>query len=303
MVRSDIFDSLSLVFALVFFSTSIMATGSRANELAIGKRAKGTSYTDISVNGPECINFKSKDEILRRRKQLVQSYPQLLAKPYHPNREVFGQIQSGKPWWGLIGGSVYGSGKKSILGPSEETRFLYNPYLLVGTLPWANEIWEAKLIRMELFKNPRFPFFWEASLIRIHPKSKTVQIVYEVSKFDNAIEPLKKYMSDKEPIVQFGLSAYNARDFGYNYIFLSKESSKNIINKAKFSEPLKIRHYIHSGGSGGYPGGSNNMSPAQSEIDHLEFTELPARVCLLLWKNKPARATIEPDLTVFLELR
>jgi hypothetical protein len=46
--------------------------------------------------------------------------------------EVFGGIGDGKSWIGIVGYSYYGQGEKIIEGPAEESRFIANPFLLIG---------------------------------------------------------------------------------------------------------------------------------------------------------------------------
>ncbi len=86
----------------------------------------------IPINPLAQFNFKSKADIYAIRKQAVSQLPQLAPQNYTPSGNVFGQIQDGKPWWGLLGICYYGNGEKSILGKSKESRFLSNPYILIG---------------------------------------------------------------------------------------------------------------------------------------------------------------------------
>jgi hypothetical protein len=86
----------------------------------------------IPLREPEEFDFKTKTEILDIRKGCVARCARLAPESYQPSEEVFGRIEDGKPWWGLLGLSYYGNGKDSISGASEESRFILNPLLLVG---------------------------------------------------------------------------------------------------------------------------------------------------------------------------
>lgn len=292
--------ALILVSGLFFLSLEVFAY---KNELALGESSKVDGHLDLPINPMVDLNFKSSGEIMTLRKKLVSDFPEMLKQHYNPSRTVFGQIQSGKPWWGIIGCTVYGSGKKSIIGPSEETRFLLNPYLLVGAASWSNEIWDKdKLTRREL-ESDDFPFCWMPSILRYYPSKKIIQVAYEVSKYNQGLKKYDRFVIDKAPIIDFGLIAYNARDFGYNYLYVPCHKCKNIKNTIEIKEATKINQYIHSGGSSGYPGGSNNMSPKQKELDHFLVESLPAQVMVKLWRQKPSSLSQKPDLVVFIELR
>lgn len=249
------------------------------------------------------INYRAREQILTRRKELVELHKDLLKRPYNPSSAIFGQIVTGKPWSGIIGCTVYGDGEKAILGDSEETRFLFNPYLLVGASSWTNEIWKADKLSSRELDSSDFPFCWQPSIIRFYPTTKVIQAAYEVSTYNKGLLKYKDYLKDPIPTTTFNLVAYNARDFGYNYIYVDLDKSKNLINAQEVKSPTQIVQYIHCGGSCGYQGGCNNMSPMQNEIQELSIKELPARAYVKLWKSHPGSVSRNPDLVVALEFR
>jgi len=102
---------------------------------------------------------------------------------------------------------------------------------------------------------------------------------------------------------RFGLVAYNARDFGFQYMYVNLSKSIDIVNINGCSGPVLIKQLIHCGNSSKYPGGCNNMSPAISEIDHLAITNLPARACVSLWKNEPSSVSDKADFTFYIDFR
>ncbi|MBI3593062.1 MAG: hypothetical protein HY099_06250, partial [Nitrospirae bacterium] len=69
---------------------------------------------DIELQPITELDFKSKAEVLKLRTEAVYRYPQLVSKDYKPSEPVFGQIEDGAPWWGVLGISYYGNGEKSI---------------------------------------------------------------------------------------------------------------------------------------------------------------------------------------------
>ena len=81
-----------------------------------------------------------------------------------------------------------------------------------------------------------------------------------------------------------------------NYIYVSYEDYYNISKQNPPTAPYAIPQYIHQGGSCGYPGGCNNMSPPTPEIDSIRITGLPARTVTWLWRQKPASLEEPPDM-------
>ena len=59
-------------------------------------------------------------------------------------------------------------------------------------------------------------------------------------------------------------------------------------------EAVRILHFIHRGGSCGYPGGCNNGSPYQPELDNFRVEALPAHLDVLLWRNRPKDISESP---------
>jgi len=278
-------------------------TACRANEIPVGDKSKVDGYIDVPLNKLETFNFLTRDQILGLRSFNVMKTPQLLSTAYQPSQAVFAQIEDNKPWWGMHGAFIYGTGSRSTEGPSEESRFLMNPFLLVALAPWTAEIWNLDKLSDEDANNPTFPFCWNPVDLKFSPKGKDVQITYDVSGFEKTLKTWEPKLKDTARNKDFGLIAYNARDFGYEYIYVPVEQSTNITNVANTTEPASIDQYIHCGGTCGCDGGCNNMSPGRPPFDHFRFKELPATVKTLLWKQKPASRETPPDMTVTITLK
>ena len=101
------------------------------NRLALGAAAK-LELVDLQVLASAELDRLSKADVLRLRRQAVMTQAPLLAADYVPSEAVFGQIVDGAPWWGIEGQFRHGPGPRSIEGPSEESRFILNPFLLVA---------------------------------------------------------------------------------------------------------------------------------------------------------------------------
>lgn len=92
------------------------------------KETASLGVTNIAINDMTELDWMKKSEILDLREKYVNEHLNLVDGMYKPSEKVFGQMAEGKPWWGTLGISYYGSGKKSIEGPSKESRSIVNPF-------------------------------------------------------------------------------------------------------------------------------------------------------------------------------
>lgn len=249
---------------------------------------KSKEFINLVINPTIELDFKNKREILDLRKRYVLQYPQLIKGNYIPSEAVFGQIQDKKPWWGTLGLSFYGDGQDSIKGNSEESRFIANPFLLVGIDECAAHKRLNLQNAIELYPKP-VELSWSTD-------KTIVKATYKVSDF---------FQKDEQygcPTIKnrgLDLIAYNARDMGYNYLYFDPRKSENIGNYS--NEAVPIIQYIHCGGSCGYPGGCNNMSPTDP---HMSFNiiYIPAVIHLKLWKQKPANPDKQADMEYVIKM-
>jgi hypothetical protein len=232
----------------------------------------------------------------------VAQFPNLLAKPYSPQPEVFNLIEDNKPWWGMRGEAIWGEGQRSIEGLSEESRFILNPFLLVAANAWTFTMWKPDKTTTEDLDNPKFPYNWLPSAIRLWPAKSMGEVVYPVSVFNDQMYEFRDKLKDQKIVPKFALVAYNARDFGYNWLWVNPKESSNIDCLHKMDEPVHIRQMIHCGGSCGYPGGCNNMSPSMPIIDEIAYGALPAKAYVELWKEKPSDVSQQPDMVFVINL-
>jgi hypothetical protein len=287
---------------ILSIAAALYSNLAEADTLKIGRAANNAGPIEVPLNKPTALNFKSKAEILSLRKRIVDSMPILLDGDYQPSESVFGHIEDNRPWWGMHGAFVWGAGNHSIEGDSEESRFLVNPFLLVGANSGSALIWKTEATSQADLKNPSFPFCWLPASLKWYPTQPLVQVTYDITGFNRQIADRRsKLILPTVKIDQFGLIAYNARDFGFNYIYLDCKKSINIVNSVQVEEPVLISQMIHCGGSSQYPGGCNNMSPAIADIDRIAFTALPARARVALWKEKPEDVNTPADMTCWID--
>jgi hypothetical protein len=291
---------LATIVTIIFMTLSSCA---RANSLIVGPDGQ-SQQVDISLNLPSELNYKTKAEILQMRSDIVNRSSSLLAEPYVASKEVFDAIEDRRPWWGMHGGFIWGAGNRSIEGDAEESRFLLNPLLLVGANSGSAYIWDTEKITNADLSDKSFPYCWMPQSLRWFPKDALVQVTYDVTNYNRELANRKDKLQIPDlQILKFSLIPYNARDFGFHYIYLDVDKSMNIDVQAQSEGPSEIHQMIHCGGSCQYPGGCNNMSPTETEHGEFNCRELPARANVLLWKNKPGSKDAKPDLTIFMDMR
>jgi hypothetical protein len=269
------------------------------NRLSLGPQAKVQSGMSLGINAPSEYDFHSRIEIENLRKAFANQHPELLLYQYTPMPAIFSQVEDGKPWVGLEGELFYGEGNRIIDGLSEESRFINNPFMLAcASMVLDGYQYESnKFPSKEDFALSGLPLECAPSQAAIYPRESREEITYNVTNFMLAsakIVDLPKQLGS----APFDVVAYNARDFGFNYIAVSPRYSRNI-NKTS-DRPIEIIQYIHCGGSCGYNGGCNNMSPYTEGLHALTLKGLPAQACVYLWRARPTSVDQTPDFMVTL---
>jgi hypothetical protein len=323
MLLSSVFViSCGVIYTFAFLHGLVAGTSGQRAAVNAGEKTKvnanalftGTiklpaeSFT-IPINPPASLSGLTRAQVYKLREDAVLQHNELVFGKYRPYDGVFGRIEDGKPWWGIVGQFYRGPGSRSPEGPSEESRFILNPFLLVapeffglsfydgGHLQWSGQVTAQDLARES------FPFVCKPQDLKWFPREASAQVTYDVSKH---IEQLNRYTSKPLSIndLKFGLTAYNARDLGFNYLAISEDKTENVINEhGVLKAPVELRQFIHCGGSCGYPGGCNNMSPNVFETDDLKITRLPAQLQLYLWRGQPQSSQDVPDMTFTIKVK
>ena len=249
---------------------------------------------DISINPPIELDNKTKAEVYALRRSSVARYRELIAGEYSPSEAVFGQIEDGKPWWGIEGHYCGGSRRRSTDGVSEETRFILNPFILLG-------LDEIQAWNVEGSCTPVYP---KPVSLQWFARDRRAKVTYAVSDFfrQRRSDGFPSSAADNAPLY---LKNINARDFGYEFVYLDPYNTFNISrngNARMFADSVQLLSFLHCGGSCRQPGGCNNGSPGEPD---LQFTvnKLPATLCCKLWKNKPSAPQAEADFTFIIDLK
>lgn len=301
--RTAILTALLVLLIVVFFVNRKSFTDSASpsgrddarhitqSALLVGNDTKIQAEDEIPVNNMEDLHFKTKQEIYDLRKQCVREHGNLISS-YEPSEAVFGQIADRMPWWGIYGIYGQGPGERSIEGPSEESRFLLNPYLLVG-LSERNAFTTAAPLDKTL------AFYPKPLRIRWQTGTSLETIEYIVTDHFLYVSDNHFYPTDQRKLL---LIAYNARDLGFGYLYIDSDKSEGVAWANGTSQAVAIRQFIHRGTSCGYPGGCNNMSPHQPELE-IDVNRTPAKAHIKLWKTYPRDVNGSCDMAVIIEMR
>jgi len=272
-------------FMIAFFSVNVFADSTDRTSGAMVQSDSGS--IDIPVNPLIELNGVTRDYVLSLHREYINRVSSLAPSHYEPNMAIWGQIQDGKPWWGVLGYYYYGPGEHSIDGPSYLSQFIINPYLLVGFTTFAYVVHDASLTPKDLMPMP-IQLTWEQN-------GSWGQVVYNISDFYQKAQSYRLASAGN-----FNLELINARDFGFKYFSIDSSRSSGI--KASFDKIIPMIQFIHTGGSCGYPGGCNNRSPTQADLS-FSTMEVPARIYLKLWKNQVNDPSQRSDMDFIVDLK
>ena len=269
------------VIVMLFIDLGLVKLSEYKN-VKISKLTPNDKFEKLVINPLSVFSGKTKEEILTLRKNFV-SKSIFAGENYSPSEDVFGKIADKKPWWGIdyiTCTDTEISTSKIQEGNSEESRFINNPNILVGVQ-----------LSKSYIKNPvNLDICNDKSLLFI-PKSayfdKSNKLI--IVKYNPSKNILKKV--NGAYFIKLLLVGLNARDFGYNWIYVSNSNNlmflPEILNSKMVNEkPQKLKDHIHLGNACQIEGGCNNSSPYQPSLS-FEIKNIPADMTISLWKNKP----------------
>ncbi len=247
-----------------------------ARKIAYENMKRGTGI--IWINSPSEYDNLTKKEIFDIRKKYVKESI-FASRDYEPSEVVFGAIQDNKPWYGLdyYYCAAYYTGKPEILsGPSEESRYINNPAMLVGyncggIMPNENYL---DICRQRNLDMPRY---------------------LQATK----IGETKARITAKHLLPKHGqicsLVGLNARDLGYNYAYVDKAENVKFDNEINITNQIySFRDFLHTGQSCKIQGGCTNASPLQRELLFELDNDKEASIGIKLWAKKP-KSINEPE--------
>lgn len=230
----------------------------------------------VALQPMTSLNGLTKADLLERRRQMVARSPELqkMLKPdYAPDERIFGNIHDGKPWWGTLGLVYYGNGPKSCEGPSRESLFINNPYLLLGFLEPNAYIQDPG------------PDVWP------RPSSLSWAPGYGLATYSLA-DYFRQVPRDYQG--KIALHSYNARDFGFSSVMLDLATSQNVTPDGNQlgEAPQPLNEWLGPGPSCGIPGGCNNIQPMGIPVLKVKA---PARASFKLWRAEDPDPQSSPD--------
>ncbi len=297
-MKSRLIIALIMISALVIVSISYLFTISSSEEKntitvsdipdvydeQVEEKSNTVKSKKISLKINEVSDYKkmTKAEIYELRKKYV-SQSLFANSNYVPSEEVFGAIADKSPWYGLTYSGCIGMVKgtsKVAQGPSEESRFINNPNILVGILSGSQRI------------QPDDPGCFDKRYWLI-PESMTYD------KATNTIEATYNFRYTGP----MALTGINARDLGYKYVYAKNPINYKFDNTPNIShEVFELIDYIHLGGSCEYKNGCNNGSPYQPYLN-LKLTNFPVSIKLKLWKKMPNNKISKPDINYIITFK
>lgn len=263
-------------------------SGETKNSLLLGERAKPGAI-QFSIQPLEEFDFLTREEIFKKRELAVSRGENLLARPYAPSEEVFGQVEDKKAWWGIEGIFKFGPGAQGNSGLSEEARYVMNPFLLVGLVERNAYI----------VKNPSsidFDPYPKAIGIEIEPRERRGRVRYDLNGYRNFLKVADKTNLESTPL---DLVLYNARDLGFRFFSIDEKASSGIRWDGRRESSFPLLQFLHTGPSCGMPGGCNNMSPMLESVK-VSLLGGTGRIAVKLWKDEPAdvHGTADIDFTI-----
>lgn len=248
-------------------------------------KKQSTSAVKIPLRQMEDLSYKTKNEIINKRKEYVKSSVIFSAlENYTPNADVY-KIEDKLAWISAYEIAKYGikNSKDIAKGPSRHSISINNPEVLISLI--TPDLGENR--NNEKFSEDDYFFpqalFWDK-------KENTITVHFNLKSF---------YENNPEFISSaLYLDETNARDLGYNWIYGQQLNNINFLNvKNNFSiKPYKIKGYYHKGFSCQKEQGCNNYSPYQEPMV-IRVNDLSASIDVKLWKNKPASSKQKPDIT------
>jgi len=273
------------------------------NALAIGNRSEVDSLKVTLLNPAEFDSMSSED-ILSLRQQAVELHPELIVGKYRPAREVFDSIDSGASWWGINGEYFYGSGENSIEGPSVQSKYILNPFILVSTdisgLSFGGSdpasFWNNGIINDVALKSSKFPYYCKAQDLQWWPGAQRAEITYNIKDY---LAELNNWTTRtyRASDASLSLTAYNARDFNLNYIYVAYDRSLNVFQDNPPASAIAIVDALQKDGACGSSSGCNAVSPPSSSLSGIKLEGLPATLVIYLWEHQPDSVQAAPDMT------
>lgn len=305
-----VFVVLILAFLLLVFRYMDTILSENTNSMAIGQLAIIESL-NIPIADPIELDNLTRDQVYALRQKAAMQYPWLLYTTYEPSRLVFSNIKDKVSWWGMAGWYYYGSGDMSASGLSKESAHILNPYLLISaefsgltihSRQSSGNFWNQNAVTTTALETGNIPFSISPENLRWWPGRSRIEVTYNLSEY---LILLNRWTASTNRVsnASFDLIAYNARDLNMNFIWADYDQSINVSKEIVPPNVFEISHKIQHNNDCGLAGECNTLDANTPEIQDLKVKNLPAKLILYLWNDRPAAQTDTPDLTYVINIK
>ena len=266
----------NILFVVLIICAVVFWVGVNAN------KTSDVNEQNIEIHPLMELSGKSRAEIYDLRSDAVKTSEVFSSlKKYSPNPYVF-MITDGKQWISAHQLSCYGNRNNLDIGKgaSSHSMGVLNPELLFYPSVPVYEFSRRNIPCTEV------DYFMPYKMT-YNPQRKRITAYVNYTDF---LRKNKDYYT-------IYLANANARDLGYNHIFVSKISDARLYKTKELMQKVTSpTGFYHLGGSCGLKEGCNNYSPTDAKY-FVSLNRLPAEIHFKLWKNKPITKYQKADLT------
>jgi len=273
------------------------------NQLLVGPEAPEGLMT---IPTHEAVEFSgvAQDEILGLRSVEVERYQVLMATNYEPFQPIFRRLQDKGAWFSEFGFFYLGQTEGSTKGASALSSSILTPFQLLVPMFWGVSIWtegnlkwNRKDFKPDVILSKNVPMRPAAGVVLWNAREARGEITYALSDFVTAVGPYLTTPLRFED-VNFGISAYNARDLNLSYVYLNPADSVGVVGVKQRPIALQITNYFdYITDLCGSVAGCNHERNAPAPLDTIKVVSLPASASFKLWREMPSSVDAPPDFT------
>ena len=245
------------------------------------------STTIISISPMENFSGLSKDRILEKRIDAMNTSPLFShMRNYSPSQSVF-RIDDGLPWisadaalhWSKV------STEEKYNGVSRDSIGILNPELLYYISLQENEDSATENYK-PLYKDSYFV----PRTVNYNRDTNTITAYFRNARTENG---------NYQPI---SLADTNAHDLGYQYAYMDQLNNVGFYTDEPYrnnrldKDIKEVTGWYMHGPACGVPGGCNNYAPYWQYYNYFYLRSLPASFNIKLWKQRPASVQQRADI-------
>lgn len=279
---------------------TVVPTG---NDLAVGEQAKLRNEISVELQPRTCLNGMTRDAVFSLRQKQLDRYSQLLQTAYKPFPLIYKDVDFNAPWISFEGLFYYkAKGPAATEGKSAESEEILNPLLLVNSHLGAVPKWRKSFIT-NTKRIHDFPYATTPRELTFDPPKRTSTLTVDFTDYYEKVLEMNDWANYKNAKdVQINLSAINAYDFGYNYMYVTAQSSSGQ-KKVLTPTPRRTYHIYHKvNGLRGVTSNWSHVAQDKGNEYYLVTTVLriPSTETVALFKTEPKSANQPPDFTCIL---